>query len=204
MRGAAANACMRMGATVVDVCKMARWQMAAWVRARGYDYTRQRLGDTAGVATAMMLNILAATPTEARLTESRREQQMDHTVALVAFGAAVGLVVVGAIIYWPDWAPSIFATHPDSTPDGDKVYKPDYPPTHPPRSADDEPEALFRAEYEEKVGTKCTTCVHKCEGVLQDPYRPLTYRQIGRRLMEREAKSKQCFWKYQERWEPHP
>ena len=131
MRGAAANACMRMGATVVDVCKMARWQMAAWVRARGYDYTRQRLGDTAGVATAMMLNILAATPTDARLTASRREQQLDYTVALVAFGAAVGMVIVGAIVYWPEWAPSIFATHPDSTPDGDKSYAPDYPPNTP-------------------------------------------------------------------------
>ena len=149
--------------------------MAAWVRARGYDYTRQRLGDTAGVATAMMLNILAATPTDARLTASRREQQLDYTVALVAFGAAVGMVIVGAIVYWPVWAPSIFATHPDSTPDGDETYAPAYPPAHPPRSAGDEPISLFRAKDKKEVGTKCTSCIKECGkhgrdggGVLRD------------------------------------
>ena len=108
---------------------MARWQMAAWVRARGYDYTRQRLGDTASIATAMMLNILAAAPAEARLVGFQRAHHADQTMELVALGAAVGLLVVGALIHWPIWAPSIFATPPDSTPDDGKRCPPDYPPT---------------------------------------------------------------------------
>ena len=58
MRGAAANHSLRLGATVTEVCRMARWQMAAFVRAKGYDYTRSRLADTAGISAAMMLNIL--------------------------------------------------------------------------------------------------------------------------------------------------
>jgi hypothetical protein len=69
MRGAAANHSLRLGATVTEVCRMARWQMAAFVRAKGYDYTRSRLADTAGISAAMMLNILLAPPSLAQETE---------------------------------------------------------------------------------------------------------------------------------------
>ena len=69
MRGAAANHSLRLGATVTEVCRMARWQMAAFVRAKGYDYTRSRLADTAGISAAMMLNILLAPPSLAQEPE---------------------------------------------------------------------------------------------------------------------------------------
>ena len=56
MRGAAANHAIQLGATITEVCKMSRWALVSFVRAKGYDYLRSNHASTAAISAAMMLD----------------------------------------------------------------------------------------------------------------------------------------------------
>jgi hypothetical protein len=56
MRGAAANHAILLGTTITEVCKMSRWAMVSFVRAKGYDYLRSNHASTAAISAAMMLD----------------------------------------------------------------------------------------------------------------------------------------------------
>jgi hypothetical protein len=57
MRGAAAEHAFQMGATIKDVCELARWQAEAFVKHKGYDYLRRNHAGSTRFATAMMANL---------------------------------------------------------------------------------------------------------------------------------------------------
>ena len=65
MRGAAAMHALKLGATLTELCSLARWSVGAFIKNKGHDYTRQHLKPTAHISTSLMVAVMVTAPVSA-------------------------------------------------------------------------------------------------------------------------------------------
>jgi hypothetical protein len=102
MRGAAAEHAFQMGATIKDVCELARWQAEAFVKHKGYDYLRRNHSGSTRFATAMMANLSmlpGASALACRDTDASPWIVVAIELGTLCWVAVGGLLLGGALVF---------------------------------------------------------------------------------------------------------